>query len=401
VATHKRDRGMTEATTAPRPIPSERFEPADFVAACKDQPDSLIYFLLNVGDGDTQLLLLPEDPDPDEETSNRRGVVVDVAINDKLPALIEELAGQGLFPEGSNDEIPLVVGTHPHDDHIGGMPQFLEWFGDHIIEYWDSGYYHPTPAYLETMVQLESERMKRSVLLTQPTSGMTRYLGTLKITAIAPGVGLRTRFDTYGVNINDASIALKIEFPASRIIQKGEDRLYRRPTSPWSLLLGADAQTSSWAQVSTDFPHVLAEGELRATLKDRMGADPLRAQIFKIPHHASKHGVNVELMERVDPDLCLISSVGGAGRYNFPHELALESIREGMEPTTSGQERSLDEDLTVLYTSDRRGTRSKIPLGSIAVIIPPRKGAGHSVWRFEDEPGDRIDLTKALRFDLH
>jgi hypothetical protein len=385
------------AATTPAPIPSERFEKADFVAACKQQSGSLVYFVLNVGDGDTQLLLLPQDPEDPADT--RQAIVVDVASNRKLPGLIEELARHGLFPERPRgDEIPLVVGTHPHDDHLGGMPEFLAWFGDHISEYWDSGYYHPTSAYLETMVRLEG--LKKRVLVTQPTSGMTRYLGTLKIRAIAPGVGLRTRFDTLGININDASIALSLEFPAARIVQTGENRRYRRPRSPWSLLLGADAQTASWAQATIDFPQLLAEGELRKLLDEPMGADPLRAQIFKVPHHASKHGVNIELVERVDPDLCLVSSVGGAGRYNFPHQLALDAIREGMEPTTSGQRRTADHELTVLYTSDRRGVRSKDPLGSIAVMIPPRKGDGLTVWRFEDDPKQPIDLTKALRFKL-
>lgn len=386
---------MSPAVSTPAPIPTDRFEEADFVAACNEESAGLVYFLLNVGDGDTQLILLPRDPEDPDDT--RRAMVVDVATNDKLPALVEALAANGLLPERPRgDEFPIVVGTHPHDDHIGGMPEFLAWVGDHIAEYWDSGYYHPTSAYLETMVHLE--RFKKRVIVTQPTSGMTRYLGTVKIAAVAPGVGLRSRYDTLGVNINDASIALKLEFPASRIVQKRSNRAYRRPTSPWSLLLGGDAQTMSWAQAAVDFPQLLAEGELRALLKDPTGSDPLQAQIFKIPHHASKHGVNVELVERVNPDLCLVSSVGGTGRYNFPHHLAVEAVREGLEPTTSGQKRSPDYDLTLLYTSDRRGVRSKEPLGSIAVIIPPRRGDDLSVWRFRDEPGDTIDLDRALRF---
>lgn len=58
-------------STAPTPIPSDRLEASDFLRACDDQPDSLIYFLLNVGDGDTQLILLPAEPGIRREAGGR------------------------------------------------------------------------------------------------------------------------------------------------------------------------------------------------------------------------------------------------------------------------------------------------------------------------------------------
>src|SRR5687768_5910340 len=98
-----------------------------------EEPDALVYFLLNVGDGDTQLLVLP----PDSNDRVRRLVIVDVATTRKLPALIESLhqvqvptdAGgtQPLIQEpGSPGQIRLVVATHPHFDHIGGMSELFE-----------------------------------------------------------------------------------------------------------------------------------------------------------------------------------------------------------------------------------------------------------------------------------
>ena len=385
----------TVISPGPVALPEDLVHEGDFVAACKEAPDSLVYFLLNVGDGDTQLVLLPKDPS--DESDTRRALVIDVGTTNKLPRLIESLIEAGLLPERERgDTFAVVIGSHPHDDHIGGMPQFLERFQDHIVEYWDSGYYHPTAAYVETMVILE--RLRKSILVTQPTSGMTRFIGSVKLSIVTPGVSLRNRFDTYGVNINDASIAVKIEFPATRIVQQENDRDYVRPPEPWALLLGADAQTTSWAQATVDFPERHSDGDHGGGFPEADGLDWLRAHIFKVPHHASKHGVNIELVERIQPKLSLISSVGGAGRYHFPHHLAIEAIREGIEPTTSGQVRSGDHELGIYYTADRlEGTDQD--LGTIALIVPPKRRSKAALWRLRDRPSDAIDLSKAVTID--
>ena len=301
----------------------------------------------------------------------------------------------------------MVVGTHPHEDHIGGMPEFLELHGQQVDEYWEPGYYHPSGGYLETMLLLEDAA---HVQRTQPTSGTTRFIGNVKITVLAPGVGLRGRFDSYGIMVNDASIALKVEFPAARVSQATEGgrrrrkRTYHRVREPWSLILGADAQTTSWAQASVDFPQLHSEANpvLYRELRAARGADPLRAQVFKVSHHASKHGVNLELVERMAPLMALVSSTHGGGRYNFPHHLAMEAVREGIQPSTTKQpERPKDHELGIHYTCARlrggRGRREE-PLGSMAVLFPPRRGSDLQLWRFFDEPSQPLELERARMF---
>src|SRR5207247_5563484 len=71
------------------PVPADRLREGNFVSAAMGAPDSLIYFLLNVGDGDTQLVLLPA-----EEDGTRRALVIDVATTSKLPRLVESLADE-------------------------------------------------------------------------------------------------------------------------------------------------------------------------------------------------------------------------------------------------------------------------------------------------------------------
>jgi hypothetical protein len=380
----------------------EARDDGDFLKACTANPHSLVYFLLNVGDGDTQLLLLPQLPG-----RSRRAIVVDVATTEKLPTLVRQLQAAGLLDTGEDDDaarrptFPVVVGSHPHNDHIGGMPQFLRLFKDRIGDYWEPGYFHTSQSYLETMVALEDAG--ESICHSQPTSGFSRFVDRVKLTVLTPGIGIRNRFDSYGVEINNASIALKIEFPAARVMEAPEgrktdhkNRLYLDLAEPWSIILGADAQTAAWAQAEVDFPNLIRGDNtvLYKELSAAQGRDHLRGHIFKLPHHASKHGLNLELVERVQPLFALVSSVGGGGKYEFPHLLAVEAVREYFRVN---RDRDGDDvQLGIHYTAaltERDGKPAH--LGSMALVIPPQPGRPVQIWRFGEPRSEPVDLERA------
>jgi hypothetical protein len=368
-------------------------EAGGFAEACK--PADLVYFVLNVGDGDTQLLLLPE-----HAPGQRRCVIVDCVKAPKLFALINELIGAGLLAE-TKPLLTLVVATHPHDDHISGMGALMRRFGDgHLRELWEPGYYHPGPAYYRMMRELEDSE----IVHMQPSAGTTRYLGKVKITVLAPGISLRSRFDSYGIDPNDASLALKIEFPAVNTYEKrpGEkraaDRSYLNLPSTQTLILGADAQTLSWGQVLVDFPQLGPErSAVTAALRRAGGTEPLLAQVFKVPHHGSKHGVNLELAEKIKPQVSIVSSVREGGSYHFPHEVTLAALREALDPISSkpGGTHRPDAELNILYTGSDlvdAGDGSKSPLGSVGLLIGV--GGRREIWRFGDGSGQKIALAE-------
>ena len=187
---------------------------------------------------------------------------------------------------------------------------------------------------------------------------MVRYVGGLKITVLAPSVRLRTAYDTYGVGGNDASIVLKVEFPAVRIstaeVDGHQKRRDLRLGSPWSIILGADAQTRSWSHVTADFAP-LHRGHDTDLPRGPQGLRPRR------PVRADPQGVAPRLQarhqrraDRADaPPVSLISSVGGGGRRHF-RTLATQAIAEALYPSTQiGTAQPADADLGIHYTGGR------------------------------------------------
>jgi metallo-beta-lactamase superfamily protein len=405
---------MTAPAEIVGPVPEASLDPVapppgSLLSAMLDDPDALVYFLLNVGDGDTQLLLLP----PDSNDHKRRLVIVDVATPGKLPALLDALhAVQVPNPHSPDKEIPLIevpgtpgqirllVATHPHFDHIGGMTDLLKRYNGPtgcIDQFWEPGYIFTTPSYINLMVALEES--SAWIRWLQPTAGTRLTLDAVRLTVLGPGIGLRNRFDTYGVGINDASITIMLEYPASQLFsQPAGGRKDRRiaPQPSRRLLLGADAQFTSWAQTTMDFPALQQSQnpELARELRAAQGKDFLTADLFKISHHASKHGINLELLERVGAPIALVSSVAGGGKYGFPHALAMDAAREARQATTTkGLARDSDQQLGIHVTGSVM--EGGAAAGSIAAVISRVSGRPIRLFRMGDAPRSPVDLGVA------
>ncbi len=367
--------------------------PGDFLNSVRDRPDALIYFLCNVGDGDTQVLLLPAA----EDSGLRQAIVVDVLQFRKAAAVLDWAIGHGMMlsdPAAAGErDIALVVATHPHQDHIAGMPKLLEVYGDRIGEFWDPGYFHTIGAYHDMMRKVAANG---SIGYAHPSSGLRRWFGDVAVTVLSPSIGLRNRFDTYGVNINDASISLQIDFPLAQVIRRDDEgNRVESKKNRNVLVLGADAQTLSWAHVISDFPrlHKSNSAAAKAIGAATGSKDPLRAGLHKVPHHGSKHGVNLELAERIRGALTLVSSVREGGNHGFPHQIAQQILREAVNPQAKKlgeHDPANDPSLGLYYTGDEDSNGD--PLGSMAVVMRAGK---LEMWRFGDRPSQALDLDAA------
>jgi hypothetical protein len=150
---------------------------------------------------------------------------------------------------------------------------------------------------------------------------------------------------THGVDINNASIVLRIaypvpepslDYPGRDSDVPSRDEADRRRT----VILGGDAQTDAWSSVLGEFPHLDPDERYWArAIGARGGQHPLHAHFFKVSHHSSKRGINLELLERLGdrasggpssgPAIMAISCASGRdSHHGFPHRVCQGLLRE-------------------------------------------------------------------------
>lgn len=373
-------------------LPDNRLDqpsPGSLVAAMA--ATALVHITVNVGDADTQLLLLPAD-----DQGQRRLLIVDAIRADKLRALIDELDQAGVLGPGGA-QVAIVVATHPHADHIRGIPAMLDAYASSDPEVWEPGYRHASGMYLDILDRVAHHGLTRTVV----SAGMTRFIDQTRVTVLAPGVSLQRQYDTYGVDINNSSVCLKIDYPATQILRKvtdlGATNTFVDFDIGRTLILGADAQMLSWAHVLDDFPQLGPEKTIvTQALKMAGGATPLRADVFKVPHHGSKHGLTLELVEAIKPRVSIVSSGHSGGRHQFPHDIAMAQLREAINAraTQPGVLHDPDDKLTLLYTGSTIDP-SGAAAGSVCTIC--HLGAPLETWRLMDAATAQIDLDAARR----
>ena len=82
----------------------------------------LHYYAVDVGQGDCSLFVLP----------NGQTIVIDAGPEKYAKQTVRYLKSCGV------KKVDLLVATHPHEDHIGGMKELLSAFP--VGKIWDSGY---------------------------------------------------------------------------------------------------------------------------------------------------------------------------------------------------------------------------------------------------------------------
>lgn len=352
----------------------------------------LALFVLNVGDGDSLVIRFPN-----PATGPQFGVV-DCFDAGKTIALLHDLGASSLR---------FVAATHPHYDHVKGLRAVLQAFDGQVAEFWDSGFRFTSATYKGVVEEVE----RQGIRFIRPTSGYEAYVGRTQVAVLSPSIFLRNRYDTYGVDPNNASIVLRLAYP-----EHPPSTGYPSPSDPTpgpdeplptrTIILGGDAQTDAWGHVLGEFPHFRRDEDVWAQqISVRKGRQPLACDLFKVSHHCSKRGINLELIERLGdsdgfgasygpPVMVVSSATGDDSDYGFPHEVTQELLREVRAPRAqSGGDRPVDGRLGIHYTAQSLAGGG--PAGSVAYIVTST--GIRRLYRLGDRADEQVSLARARR----
>jgi competence protein ComEC len=230
---------------------------------------------LDVGQGDANLVELPDGAAWLVDAGGMVGNPVDTGATVVLPVLRQK----------RRTRLDVMVLTHPHPDHFGGLPAVLREID--VGELWDSGQGEaegagPTYASLLALARARHVPVRRPAEL----CGHPRRHGAATIELLAPCPGFVS-----GRGANDNSLVLRVTL--------GER----------SALLTGDAET-------------LEEHDLVA----RYGTG-LRADYLKVGHHGSRTSTSDALLAAVAPTWATMSS-GVRNRFGHPHAPTVERLLE-------------------------------------------------------------------------
>ena len=243
-----------------------------------DDNNVLIVHFLDVGQGDAVFAELP----------NGQTMLIDAG---------ESYCGAGIIQyikDAGYRSIDYLVATHPHADHIGGMP--------YIVRHFDVGrVFMPKVSANTTLFEsLVKSLISKKRTVKNGKAGVTILEdGDLRIDILAPSKIVED-------NLNNCSIVLKLTYGST------------------SFLLTGDAETEELGAIQAD----------------------MQADVLKAAHHGSKTSYTQSILQAIHPEITVISC-GKNNDYGHPHK----EVLNGLKAVGSSVYRT-DRDKTVIITSD-------------------------------------------------
>ena len=201
-------------------------------------------------------------------------MVIDASYPEYGPNMVSYMKEQGV------QTVKHMVATHPHGDHIGGLPTILDAFPVENIWAGPITYYND---YVNTFLSAAS---RQNLTINYPQPGDTFTLGSANITVLGP---VKSHYE----DTNDLSLVLMIQYGSTRFLFTGD-------------------------------MEQIAENDML----DYWGEDyDFSADVLKVGHHGSYSSTHYRLLRAVMPKAAVISC-GGNNDYGHPHTEPVSRLQD-------------------------------------------------------------------------
>lgn len=215
---------------------------------------------LDVGQADSILI-----------TQDGHSMLIDAGNNADGSLVVSYLKKMGVR------NLDYVIGTHPHEDHIGGLDNVINAFN--VKKVFMPKKTSTTRTYKGVIKAIKNKGLK----ITLPKRGYTFKLGNSNCTIVAPIEGKNYK-DT-----NNYSIVIKLTYKNT------------------SFLFTGDAEN-------------ISENEILR------GKYNIKADVLKVGHHGSHSSTTKTFLRKVDPKYAIISC-GKNNDYGHPHESTINRLK--------------------------------------------------------------------------
>ena len=252
-------------TTVPETTVPETTVPVETEPASILDPDAKKFsaHFIDVGQADCILL-----------ECNGVYAIIDAGYDTTGPDVVEYLMNEGV------EEIELMVATHPHGDHIGGLPDVLRSIP--VNNVWSGR----IPYSNDYVRNFRSGVAAQGLAIHHPEPGETFQLDDALITVLGP-------VKSYYEDVNDLSLVLMVEFGETKFLFTGD-------------------------------MEQLAENDMLDYWGEEMD---FSADVLKVGHHGSYSSTHYRFLRAVLPTYGVIC-VGGNNEYGHPHKDPISRLKD-------------------------------------------------------------------------
>lgn len=251
------------------------------VKQAQENQELEVHFI-DVGQGDAILIRTPMD----------ENILIDAGGNDDEERIVDYLRSQGVA------SLKAVVGTHPHEDHIGGLDKVIDQFS--VEKVYMPKVIHDTKTFEDVLDAID----RRGLKITRAVSGEKLEIQGVQGLFLAPVA------DKYK-ELNNYSAVIRLQY---------KDTVF---------LFTGDAEALAEEEILSSVPRSL-----------------LKADVLKVGHHGSYSSTSAPFLEAVSPSYAVIQ-LGKDNKYGHPHRETMDSLEnKGIQVLR------MDTDGTVVFKSD-------------------------------------------------